>query len=1027
MSKNIQIYINNKKTDTLNNSLSYSITKQITDFNDISKRTGSFSYTINIPITKNNKNIFEFIDVLEVNNKFNKSKNYDCQLIVNDNTLIDGIFILTQITKDNYVGNIVNKFGDIFTLLGDKKLRDLNLPSIDFEGVMIPFNQSTNGLILSLTEDCLNKNLGFDFQALSLSYKSSTNGLLGSSIDYSNYYKTGLISYSNFPTFKNVNNKLNTITNSFNKNDWMPNVKLNKVIEQLFIDIGYKVLVENELLSDDNLILPFTGEEPEWNWKHLSKTYVYTDINKVDSITRFTTSPFKGQYIKAPFISSKIINYNFRKIKLDNTYKQYTDSIINLYDKSNYNFQSLNTSANIAYKISFTPTNAVKYDFNNNFSIYSPAPKNGQNTGWLYTVPADGTYEFDLEVEHNIITYNFGRLSTSPLSGDVSFLYTEDVIKNEFGYLDGYDGTAGGNKTWTYNSQERFHAGNMVFFVKENDFEIDNFINNYRNTFDYKTAKNNNYKNIESGKIFNNFKEESLIAYYHPLLRDLYSGGYNQNFENIIKEEESILVNTKKISNEFDSEEEKDKFMGFNELTTITEYDNQIYYNYNPSMKDKDDEKFNDNYTKEEQLRRKMVRLKRLSSFNNIKKVRRSLNYTVDGYYAEDVDNQPYTIRTNPLIPSAQAGGVVKFKFKTILAKGDQIRMYYATAQQFTVANIKNPAQIILPFPPFSTGYEFNPLMNYNDAFFDDMKINKLSIKCVDEKYSEKLKLANFLPEGTQKEFLLDYIKSNNLYFDINDNNIIFKKRGDFYSNIIQNDLTNRMLKDYDNIQKIDDSKSIKIGYKTDKTNSYYSYLNKINPVEELNKNNNIYLDNNENDITSTMFFTTFDRLFQYRKYNIIWDGGFTQDDNYTIINNIYAPSMTEGDETTIINEEAVPNYSKSNRILYYDNIQPISNTSGNVELLISNLPFKNIKFNKIVSNKGLLLNSNKKKLFEDIFNDLQDSSLIEWFCNMDDFMFSKIDLKKPILINNSLYYIQKIENYNPLNNKLTKLILLKL
>lgn len=1076
---NVKLYINKQLVDLNISDLNFPLVKEIADFTDPSRRNGDYSYSIKLPTSKNNMKAFKFINILNAINKFNKTKNYDCQLYDNDNLLIDGMFILTSITESYFVGNITNKFkGDIISLMGNKTLQDIQLPIIDFEGLMISVNDwgthGTNSYQSGL--NMLNPSLGFDFYSLVNTKKISTEGLYGSSIDYSKYYETPLLAYSNFFSNKAIN-QLNTITNNFGLDNFKPSIKLMAMLKQMFKDIGYILEIDNSLINDTNILLPYFGENsPNWNWLHLSKTSVYTDYSNIQAPARITINGAGeyqiNQYFIFPFISSQVVNSfsvgRTQTLKSSN-YKIFTDiqnlGTYKINDSAKYFYQNFNQESD-SYKLHYTPTNGLVYDFNNNFSILDPAPRLGSDTGWIYTVPADGVYEFDVEIEHNIETYNYTRFGNYSLNSSLVAdllpnslkdayqyypnMYMYDQDKSLHGSAAGYDGAVQGNKTWTYNSQEKWHLGNMLCFVNQKDFDNESFLSSYQNEFDIPSnppqtplaSNSGNIQNLRTGKKIRNFIEDSVIAYYCPMLRDLYTGNHNQVWENYIVSENSILKNNNTIPTDWDNENEVIKYQGYGPNTQILNYDNQIVYDPatipvpnnagQPLSPNGNEKPYNDIYSKTDQLKRKLVRLKR----QNFYVQNRDIQY-FDNYL-------PTQVKTvlDPLISRAAAKGIVKFKFRSTLVKGDQIRMYYATAQQFKEAHLNSPYVVQQPandgpFPiaenwndPTINGGEDvfgNPLqgMRYNDTFLDEIKINKLEIKCVsDDLYTQSLPLANFLPAISQATFIQDFIKSNNLYFDITNNTILMKTRNDFYGSRSQMDLTSNVTFTTFELNPVALNKNYIYGIKSNTSDDFTNQINLINPTITKDLGNSIYLTQSVSDLTSTVLSSSYDRLYVYREYRVIWNGTFrlsTTITDYTL-DSLNLPSYIEGGDSKLALSDSNSNYNRSPRLSYYNGSFDLIGT----QMLINDIPFTRIGLKSAISNAGFLENSNKYNFYIDRFTDLTNSSILNINAYIDSNIYSQLDLKNPITIDSTLYYIQSINGYQVLINQLTPLILLK-
>lgn len=1057
--KNLKLYINSKLCDLQPSNLSYNITKQITDYNDISKRTGDFSYTIKLPRSKTNKQIFKFIDDLNVINKFNKNKNYECSFYCNDNLLIEGYFILSNWDEGYFNGYITNKISGIFNLFGDKTLQDIeSLPYIEFEGVMFPVvgPLSPNSRTFSTANlECLNTNLCFDFFSLINAYKNPTIGLLGSEIDYQDYFRTPLIAYTNFSTNKNVLGK-KAIVNNLGLEDFRPSLRLNKVIEKLFFDIGYTVNIEVPEL-DDNLLIPYVGKDfPDWNWTHLSKISVYNNLSYYNTILKSTRSigiyNNRAYYVRTPLVNSRTVSLRSTSslFNYDNSKIQYTDYALNTDTIGEFVEPCLNADINDYNKLNLIPLNQINYDFNNNFqfydfpfSDYSSTGLSNRNSGQIYTVPADGKYEFDISISHSIKQSHFmdyrhyieGPISYGqPNNPDIGVGY---LCTNN--YLIDYDKTTKGNivngyenntittGTWNYIMNEKFYIQNMVLVTKNvtdpSDI-MDSILATYKENINQGVDRPTKIKTI---KRMMNIESDNVVAFYHPMLRDLYGGESGQRtWEEFLDNEKTIY---KQDTTYPLTEEQKLTHFGFGKNTDILKYDNNITSNYYRFITNFyvgiDPGTFLQPYADQvvgnssitEQKKRKLVKM-----YNNNND--RLLGTT--GYTGGE-----------QLTWEASAAGQVDFKFNTLLEKGDQVRMYYITMNQFADVMKATPIYDGYPFP-----YDGKPQYTtdgnpYQDFYADEINVTKFNIKCIDEKYSDKLRLANFLPAIKQKDFIQDFIKTNNLYFDIKDNNITFKKRKDFFSKIIQKDLTPNIDINRIQVSPIENFKTYKYGFAPSDNDDYKFSIMTTNPPLSFDNGNNIYLNNTTLDLTSTIFKSGFDTSYRFYFYDVIYDGRFKLSDNligYPSTKFINLTSFNENGTSDVALNEANLTYNTSPRIVEYDPSEPFSQPvtymrDGFQPILINSMKFlySSAEIANTNADTGALLNTNRTNFVNDTFTNLQDSSYVELYAYLNETDYSNLDLSKPVSIDSTLYYIQKIDSYNPISESLTKIILLRL
>lgn len=118
----IQIYIDNKLVDLDNTNIS--LQKEFEDEVENIPSEIEYSYTVSIPATLNNKEIFEFVDTFDVANKFKRL--YNADLYVDEQLILSGKFKVTSIEDGYYKGNIYNpKKKTVSEILGDRNLNEI--------------------------------------------------------------------------------------------------------------------------------------------------------------------------------------------------------------------------------------------------------------------------------------------------------------------------------------------------------------------------------------------------------------------------------------------------------------------------------------------------------------------------------------------------------------------------------------------------------------------------------------------------------------------------------------------------------------------------------------------------------------------------------------------------------------------------------------------------------------------------------------------------------------------------------------
>lgn len=118
----IQIYIDNKLIDLDNTNIS--LQKEFEDEVENIPTEIEYSFSISIPTTLKNKEIFGFIDTFDVSNKF--SRLYNAELYVDEALILKGKFKMSSIDEGHFKGNLYNpKSKTVSDILGDRQLNEI--------------------------------------------------------------------------------------------------------------------------------------------------------------------------------------------------------------------------------------------------------------------------------------------------------------------------------------------------------------------------------------------------------------------------------------------------------------------------------------------------------------------------------------------------------------------------------------------------------------------------------------------------------------------------------------------------------------------------------------------------------------------------------------------------------------------------------------------------------------------------------------------------------------------------------------
>ena len=100
---NIELYIQNQLVE-LDDQFNVRLNKELYSAEELSNKDVSYSFTVNIPTTQHNREIFNYSDIEEVPNKFGQV--YQAELYVNSTLILSGNYINQEIDEDYYSGNL---------------------------------------------------------------------------------------------------------------------------------------------------------------------------------------------------------------------------------------------------------------------------------------------------------------------------------------------------------------------------------------------------------------------------------------------------------------------------------------------------------------------------------------------------------------------------------------------------------------------------------------------------------------------------------------------------------------------------------------------------------------------------------------------------------------------------------------------------------------------------------------------------------------------------------------------------------
>jgi len=144
----IEIYIDNKLVELDNTNIN--LQKEFSDEVENITTDIEYSYTISLPTSLNNKEIFGFVDTFDVGNKF--ARIYNAELYVDNTLILSGKFKMTSIEDGHFKGNIYSpKKKTISDILGERQLNEIK-PHMKPMNSMGDFD-ATNNYVAKLTNE----------------------------------------------------------------------------------------------------------------------------------------------------------------------------------------------------------------------------------------------------------------------------------------------------------------------------------------------------------------------------------------------------------------------------------------------------------------------------------------------------------------------------------------------------------------------------------------------------------------------------------------------------------------------------------------------------------------------------------------------------------------------------------------------------------------------------------------------------------------------------------------------------------
>lgn len=119
----LELRINNQIAD-IDEDTEVSLTKEFQDESELERKQVEYSYELELPITQSNQKIFGYANDIQVKHKFYQV--YNAQLYADHILVLDGKFMLTEVDKDTFTGNLyVPSTKTLSDILGEMNLNEI--------------------------------------------------------------------------------------------------------------------------------------------------------------------------------------------------------------------------------------------------------------------------------------------------------------------------------------------------------------------------------------------------------------------------------------------------------------------------------------------------------------------------------------------------------------------------------------------------------------------------------------------------------------------------------------------------------------------------------------------------------------------------------------------------------------------------------------------------------------------------------------------------------------------------------------
>ena len=392
------------------------------DLTNLSNKFGDFSYSFDVPITKNNSTIFGYANAHGKKNIFKPNRDLPCKVYNNDGLLLDGVISLEAVTRKTFTCVLYSKLKEFSDTITDKKLKDLEFDEIIFDYENTIINHINAGY--SNSDEALYQfpfiYYGTVFTPFEM-YNESPQHLEdfnSNEFDADTYPVQQYYYALNTPDVKNVQYQ------RFYHHQFPPVFYIVRIMEQIFKDASWTL--GGQFFNDDNIkkiVMTYAGENDIYD-------QATGEVNGTDPVT-LQPAKLLPDMEQSEFLNGIINMFNlYFKIDIENkiikfeTYNKLFTDVYNPYD--------------ITTKVDFNSI-AFSYANNNDPTISFEDAENMEIMGDNMTITGDTTNAFDMSW-HKTTNKNIKRFfNREGTTDEIQLPFAAPAIKRTYLWNDEND------------------------------------------------------------------------------------------------------------------------------------------------------------------------------------------------------------------------------------------------------------------------------------------------------------------------------------------------------------------------------------------------------------------------------------------------------------------------------------------------------------------------------------------------------------------------------------------------------------